>query len=331
MTYIRMPLNEDTAAAPAGRTAGEVPRWDDAVDEVLGGDQAIAVGYVTPANGVALLPVTNIGLSDREGGRVTPFTSSIGMWRKLAKIKQNPKIAVAYHTRAHGFSNRSEYVLLQGRATVGALEDRSWIERNRETWERFVGPRDVGLWDPLLRAYHWRVPVELAVERVVVWPDLKCLGEPQVFGPPLPTAPRPQMPPRNGTGPRVNHRRLARRAAKLPNVILGWVGADGFPVLAPVDVNGAEERGVLLSPPSGLVPAGGRRAGLLAHSFARYTFGQNQRKHTGWMDVAGERVVYAPHTEHGYYLPASRFLYRVGAAYVTNRGLRDARRAGWIQ
>jgi hypothetical protein len=69
---------------------------------------------------------------------------------------------------------------------------------------------------------------------------------------------------------------------------------------------------------------------LLAHSFARYTFGQRQRKHTGWLEVEDGRAVYAPHTESGYYLPSSRFLYRAGAGYVTNRGLRAARRAGFI-
>jgi hypothetical protein len=303
--------------------------WSDAADEILASDQAIAGAYVTPAEGVVLLPLTNTGLRDRATGRVTPFTSSVGMWRKLAKIERNPRIAVAYHTRAHGFSERPEYVLVQGRASLTPVEDRGWIERQRGSWERFSGPRDVGLWEPLLRAYHWRIAVELDVERIVVWPDLPCRGAPDVHGAPLLEEPGPQRPPRNGTGPRINHRRAARRAARLPNVLLGWVGADGFPVVTPVRVEGSEERGIVLAPPPGAVPTGGRRAGLVAHSFARFTFGQNQRKHTGWLEAAG-RVVYAPHTESGYHLPRSRFLYRAGAALVTNRGLREARRAGFV-
>ena len=304
--------------------------WPDAADEILAGDQAVAGAYVTPAGGVVLLPLTNTGLRDREAGRLVPFTSSIGMWRKLARIQRNPRVAVAYHTRTHGFSERPEYVLVQGRASLTPLADRGWIERHRESWERFSGSRDVGLWEPFLRVYHWRIAVELDVERLVVWPDLSCHGEPDVHGAPPPDDPGPQRAPRNGTGPRVNHRRAATRAARLPYVLLGWVSGDGFPVIVPVRVEGSEPRGIVLAPPAGAVPPGGRRAGLLAHSFARFTFGQNQLGHTGWLEVEGDRVVYAPHTKSGYHLPGSRFLFRAGAGFVTRRGLRKARRAGFV-
>jgi hypothetical protein len=115
-------------------------------------------------------------------------------------------------------------------------------------------------------------------------------------------------------------------------VLLGWVGADRFPVVIPVEVAGTEQRGIVLDAPAGVVPDGGRRAGLTAHSFARYTFGQNQRKHTGWLeaDPAERRVLYAPHTEAGYRLPQSKLLYRIGSGFVTRRGLRAARRAGFL-
>jgi len=278
-----------------------------------------------------LLPVTNTGLRDRAAGRLTPFTTSIGMWRKLAAIQREPRIAVAYHTRTHGFSEGPEYVLVQGRASLAPFDDRGWIERHRESWERFSGPRDVGLWEPLLRTYHWRIAVEMDVERLVVWPELGCRGAPDVNGPPLPQAAPSQRPPRNGTRPRIDHERAARRASQLPNTLLGWVGGDGFPVIAPVRVEGTNEAGIFLEPPTGIVPRGGRRAGFLAHSFARFTVGQNQRKHTGWLDEGRDgRVIYAPHTESGYHLPRSRLLYRAGAAVVTNRGLRAARRAGFV-
>ena len=45
--------------------------------------------------------------------------------------------------------------------------------------------------------------------------------------------------------------------------------------------------------------------------------------------VAGG-LVYAPHTAGGYRLPASRLLFHAGAALVTTRGLRSARRAGFV-
>src|SRR5215204_2454533 len=93
--------------------------WPDAADEVIGGDQIVGLAYVTPARGVVLLPLTNAGVRDRDAGRLTAFTSSACMWKKLARIQANPHVAVAYHSRAHGFSDRGEFVLVQGRATVG--------------------------------------------------------------------------------------------------------------------------------------------------------------------------------------------------------------------
>jgi hypothetical protein len=82
-----------------------------------------------------------------------------------------------------------------------------------------------------MRVYALRIEVRIAVERMIVWPDLACRGTPEVIGMPLPAAPPPpQDPPANGTAPRVDHARAAKQAARLPDVLLGWVGADGFPV-----------------------------------------------------------------------------------------------------
>jgi len=288
---------------------------------------------VTPASGVVLSPLTNTGLRDRRAGVVAPVSSSVGMWRKLERIRRNPSVAVAFHSRAHGFSSRPEYVLVQGHAVLTPLEDKDWVGRHLENWERFSGPRRVGpVWDRWLAAYHWRVGVEIAVERIVVWPDLACGGTPRVHGSPLPAPAAPQDPPAKGTGPRIHHKRAATRAARLPDVLLGWVQADRFPMVVPVEVAGADHGGIVLEPPEGVVPPGGRRAGLLAHSFARYTRGQHQRRHTGWLEAQpGERqVLYAPHTEGGYRFPASWVIYRIGSGYVTRRGLREARSAGFL-
>jgi hypothetical protein len=315
---------------PELRTA----QWPETADEILGGDQVVIFAHVTPASGVVLTPLTNTGVRDREAGTATPVSSSVGMWKKLERIRRNPQVAVAYHTRKHGFSDRREYVLVQGRASLSPLADRGWVERHLESWECFSGPRDVGpIGERWLRIYHWRVGVELAVERVIVWPDGACRGAPEVHGVPLPAAaPEPQRPPARGTGPRISHRRAARRAARLPNVLLSWVDADGFPMVIPVDVAGTAERGILLKAPGGVVPPGGRRAGLTAHSFARYTFGQDQHKHTGWLESEPDegQIVYAPHTQAGYRLPRSRLLYRIGSGFVTRRGYRAGRRAGFL-
>jgi hypothetical protein len=87
---------------------------------------------------------------------------------------------------------------------------------------------------------------------------------------------------------------------------------------------------IVLDATPGLVPRGGRRAGLLAHEFARYTAGQDQRRHSGWLEArAGEReLVYAPHTQHGYHMPWSMFAYRLSAGAGTRLWLRGARKAG---
>jgi hypothetical protein len=320
----------------AAGTAGSTVRWTQDIDRILGGDQAVTFAHVTPLRGVVLTPLTNTGLHERGAGTLTPVSSSVGMWKKLKRIAEEPRVAVAYHTREHGFADGPQYVLVQGKASLTSVEDRSWVERHLDSWERFSGPRNVGpIGERWLSAYHWRVGVDLAVERVIVWPDLACGGTPQIYGVALPTQPpEPQQPPRNGTSPRINHRRAARRAARLPNRLLGWVGTDGFPMIAPVEIIGTEKGGIVLQLPAGVdAPPGGRRAGFTAHSFARYTFGQHQRKHTGWMvsQPTERRVVYAPHTQAGYWLPESRLLYRIGSGFVTRRGLREARQAGFVR
>src|SRR5688500_17306242 len=102
--------------------------WPQAVDDVLAGDQAVALAHVTPASGAVLTPLNNYGLRDREAGAVAPLSSSVGMWRKLDRIQKSPRVAVAFHTREHGFSDRPEYVLVQGYASPSPLSDRGWVD-----------------------------------------------------------------------------------------------------------------------------------------------------------------------------------------------------------
>ena len=309
------------------------PRWPDAVDEILGSDQVAALAYCTPASGVVIAPLTNFGIRDRVAGTVT-LNSSVGAWKKLDRIRRNPRVCVAFHTREHGFSDRAEYVLIQGTA---ALSDpiSDYPNSILEQWERFESWRDVHpAWKRWQRVYALRVAIEVAAERVVVWPDRACRGEPEVYGAPLPCEPaEPQRPPARGTAPRTNHVRAAKRAARLPDVLLGWVGADGLPVAVPVEVRGTGDRGIELEAPEGVVPPGGRRAGLTAHWFARGVIGQEQRVHTGWLEAGseGSGPVYAPHTDAGYWFPASESLYRLVSGGATRWRLRRGRRAGAIR
>jgi hypothetical protein len=309
--------------------------WPDTADEILLGDQAVMLAYVTPASGAVLAPLTNFGLHDREARSSSAVNSSVGMWRKLDRIRGNPSVALAYHTREHGYCDRPEYVLVQGRASLSSPHPRyvESTEAIRESFERLAGgnPRGGRLWQWWLRDWHLRVGIEIAVERVMVWPELACRGTPRVYGAPLPAEPpRPQRHPARGSSPRLDHTRAAKRAARMPHVLLGWVGADGLPMVVPVEVVGSDERGIELQAPEGVVPSGGRRAGLTAHWFGRYVIGQNQRVHTGWLEPepADGRVVYAPHTKRGYWLPRSKLVYKLAAGFATRRGVREARRAG---
>jgi hypothetical protein len=307
-------------------------RWPDAVDEILDGDHVVALAYATPANGVVVLPVTNFGVRDREAGTVTVNTS-VAAWRKLDRIRSNPHVALAFHTREHALADRPEYALVQGKATLSEpIAD--YPSTMLEQWERMEPWGDNNrLWKWWLRYYALRVSIEVVAERIVVWPDLRCEGSPQVLGAALPSEqPRPQKPPAGGTEPRINHARAAKQASKLPNRLLGWVGADRFPVVIPVEVAATEERGIHLETPPGLLPPGGRRAGLTAHWFNRGVVAQNQRKHTGWLEVdsAGADAVYAPHTQSNYRLPGSRFVYRLAAGAGTRWWIRGARRAGLV-
>jgi hypothetical protein len=304
--------------------------WNDQVDEILAGDHVVALVYATPAKGAVLLPVTNFGTRDRAAATIS-VNSSVGVPRKLERIRANPQVALAFHTRRHSLCDRPEYVLVQGRAELGPpLADfPATVERWREfePWDE-VSP----LWRRWQRIYALRVEIKITPERIVVWPDLSCAGDPEVHGTPLPgAAPEPQSPPKGGTGPRLRVRRAARLAGRLPDVLLGWIGADGFPVAAPVRIEGVEDRGLRLAASPGLLPTGARRAGLTAHSFTYGVLGQNQRKHTGWLESrGGGEAIYAPHTISAYRLPPWRPLYRVVTGAGTRLGVRRARRAGFM-
>jgi hypothetical protein len=134
--------------------------------------------------------VAPIGLHDREQGTVT-FTTSLGFGKKLERIKGNPRIALAYHAREHGFADRPDFVLVQGEATPLQEPDRDLLENViRPQSVRFMGPPKEGrlFWDRWLQEYYSdRVPVTVRVERIVAWPDERCGGEPRVFGAPLPS------------------------------------------------------------------------------------------------------------------------------------------------
>lgn len=308
--------------------------WPDDVDAVLAGDQALMLGTVTPAKGVVLMPVTNFAVRDRNKGTITAVNSSIGVSKKLERMRRDPHVALAYHTRRHCFGEpTSEYVLIQGLATLSDPDPR-YVEQIWDNFQRYAGgnPRGGPLWDRWLAGWHHRVGVTVDVKRVIVWPDLTCRGEPATYGLAPPTrAVAPQTPPKKGTGPRLDPRKAARAARRQPDALLGWTDGDGFPMVVPVTIDGADDSGILLTPPPGTVPPDGRRAGFTAHWYGKFLIGQNQKIHTGWMESDGTSVIYSPHTKAGYFLPPSKLAYKLGAGGATLRGRRQARKAGVLE
>lgn len=304
--------------------------WPDQVDEVLDGDHVVMLAYVTPASGVVLLPVNNFSIRDRDAGTIS-VNSSVAAWRKLDRMRKNPNVALAFHTRAHALHDRPDYLLIQGTASLSEpIHD--YPSTILDKWERFEPWQDrPRFWKWWQRVYGIRIEIKISIKRLLVWPDLACDGVPEVIGAPWPDdPPAPQSSPKRGTGPRIDQAKTARKAAELDHTLLGWVGADGFPVIAPVLIGGTNEQGIVLTGSRALVPPGGRRAGLTAHWFDRGVIGQNQRKHTGWLHVEGNEgsVTYAPHTESNYRFPTSRLLYRIASGGGTRWWHRRAKRAG---
>ena len=308
---------------------GDPVRWSAAVDDVLRGDITAGAAYVTPAGGAVVAAVAPCGIAQRDAG-TTGFTTSLGFGKKLERIIRDPRVALAYHARDHGFSVSPAFVLAQGRASVDLTPSRERLNALTPQVERYLGPVVRGpVWDRLLREYYQeRVIVDIAVERVAAWPDLSAAGDRQVTGVPWPGDPAPQSPPKNGTGPRVDLAKAAARVAALPHRLLAYRGADGFPVIVPVHIAGTGAGGLRLVVPAGLLPPGGRRAGLLAHSYRPQLVGLSTVIFTGWLEAGPDGAVYAPHTSKGFMAPPRKKLLLVSNGLLAKFGMWQARRRG---
>jgi hypothetical protein len=223
------------------------------------------------------------------------------------------------------------FVLAQGQASVDIRPSRERLEALVPRAEQFYGEGKRGpLWDRFLREYYYeRVVVDITLERVVTWPNLSASGDPQVSGAAWAGPARPQQPPTKGTGPRVDMDRAAGRIGGLPHRVLAYRGGDGFPVVVPVALAGHDRAGLRLVAAPGLLPTGGRRAGLLAHAYRPQLIGLNTRVFTGWLEVSADGgAVYAPHTSKGFIAPPRKNLLLVSNGLLAKAGIWQARRKG---
>ena len=304
--------------------------WPDRADQAISGDLTAALAYVTPAGGAVVTAVSPIGLRDRDAGTVS-FTTSLGFGKKLERIARNPRVALAYHAREHGFAEAPDYVLVQGAAQASVAPSREYLENTlKPAATRFMGPPKEGriFWDRWLREYYQdRVPVAVDASRVSVWDNLDCAGSADVHGAPHAGEPPAQAEPKKGTAPRVDAVRAARRLRALDHALVAYVGGDGYPEIVPVQIGDAGPEGIRLSS-SRVLPPGGRRAGLVAHSYRAKLIGLSARQHTGWLTVDEQGALYAPHTESGFRAPPNKTLLLFFNGLLAKQGLRRARKAG---
>jgi hypothetical protein len=302
--------------------------WPEEIDEILAGDLVVAVASPTTRGGVVLNSVTPLGMRDRVAGTVS-FTTSLGFGRKLERIAHDPRMGVAYHTRQHGHSDTRGFVLIQGTAAIRPAFTDDELRGLAERAGRHVGQLVEGrFWDWWLQVYYRdRVGVDVAVRRILWWRSGAVDEVPVVLGDPLPTGQPPsQEPPRNARTPRVSARRI-RRALTKDHQLIGVLQADGMPLILPVEGRSAGAHGVSLAVRCPLLLQGGRRAGLLAHSFRAQLLGLSTATGTGWLEV-GDEVAWTPHTMRGFTAPPNKTLLLLGNGAAARWGYRKAVRQG---
>jgi hypothetical protein len=308
-------------------------RWSDDIDEVISGDLTAAAAFLTPAGGAVVTGVAPCGVRDRSRG-VVSFTTSLGFEKKLERIITNPRVALAFHAREHGFSTSPRFVLVQGIASVDLVPSRPRINAMIPQAEHYLGEVKRGWrWDKLLRVYYReRVFVDIEVLRITAWPNLAAAGPPEVSGRPLVGPPVAQGPPRNGTPPRVAVDKASNQIAVLPHRVLAFRGGDGLPTVIPVSMAGHDSSGLRLVCSPGLLPPGARRAGLLAHSYRPQLVGLSTRTYTGWLDVGEDgTAVYSPHTSKGFRAPPRKTLLLVSNGLLAKYQMRHAQRVGVLE
>ncbi|MCU1681153.1 MAG: hypothetical protein JWQ81_1892 [Amycolatopsis sp.] len=306
--------------------------WSDEVQNIMVGDLTAAISYLTPAGGAVVTTVSPLGIVDRAAGTVG-FTTSLGFGKKLEHILRNPRMAICYHARDHGFSTSSSLVLVQGHASVKLTPSPERLDALEVQMARYLGEAPSGrVWDWILREYHQeRVVVDIQVDRVTTWPDLSAAGARSTGEPAWPTAPDSQPAPAKGTGPRVDIAKIGKRLRKPPHRLLAFQGADGYPVVVPVGITGQGPEGVQLEAPEGLLPEGARRAGLVTHQYNAKCVGLTVCMCTGWLEVSGNGARYAPHTFRVLSAPPMKNLMMLANGLAAKHGLRQARRNGTVE
>ncbi len=305
--------------------------WPDHVQRMISGDLVTVFAYPTRAGGAIAIPVSPNGQGDREAGRIG-MTTSLAFPSKLRQLLRDPRAAMAFHTREHGFATDPGFVLAQGEAIVNLTPDPQRLAAFYPEMERFLGPTPTGrFWDWLLKEYlEQRIFIDIPLRRILAWEDDLATGTPALYGEALPEAPASQEPPAKGTAPRIAVPKLYEQMHKLPHQLLAFLGADGFPVIVPVRVAGHDERGLLLDASTGRLPEGGRRASIAAHAFGPHASSLVNRSGTGWLEVSGETAIWSPHTSSGFTVPPVKVVQNLANGMMAKQRMRKNRKTGVI-
>ena len=161
---------------------------------------------------------------------------------------------------------------------------------------------------------------DITLARTVSSPDLSASGGMDVTGAAWPGPADPQPPPAGGTSPRIDVGRPRPGSPCCP--IACWRTGERMvsPVVVPIQIAGHDQRGLRLVVPPGLLPPGGRRAGLLAHAYRAHLIGLTTRVFTGWLEAGDEGAVYAPHTYKGFVAPPRKDLLLVSNGLMAKFG-----------
>lgn len=304
--------------------------WPDHVTDILGNDRCVALAYRTPAAGVAMTPVVTLGAFDAEAATVTT-TTSFGAWRKLVRLQADARAALVYHTRHLSDVDHPHLVVAQGRASFPD-EPGGWMTPELEArHDEFMHPRRRGRFRDWIghEYYDFRVPVTIAVDRIVVF-DRDDRAEPsEVLGRDLPPRPAAQESPAKGTDPRVAPRKWSARFERARHHLVGYTDAEGYPMAHRVQ---PRVDGDALRFECPALPVGGRRAGFLSHWFERHMVGQGSDVFTGWLEVDDTGSArYAPHTVGGYAVPATDLAFELGSGLTMKFGYRGAVKRGLVR
>ena len=305
--------------------------WPDRADEAIAGDLTAALAYVTPAGGAVVTAVAPIGLRDRDAGhghRSRPRSASA----RSSSGSRATRACRSPTTRA-STASPSRPTSCWCRATR-----RPSTEPSREYLENTLRPAGGALHGPAEGGQALLGPV---AARVLPGPRARggrrrarerrgatcdCAGA--GGGARCARAPAsrpPQAEPKNGTGPRVDAERAARRLRGLDHVLLAYVGGGRLPGdRAGHDRRRRPGRHPALVARRAAARRPPRRAAS-GHSYRAKLIGLAARQHTGWLTVDEEGALYAPHTESGFRAPPNKTLLLFFNGLLAKQGLRRAR------